>query len=279
MNSIVEQMYNGERPLYRQSEVLIKNCEFVEGESAIKQGRDITCEEDLFKSKYPFWHCEHVVISHCVLEETCRAAIWWSKDIKLSNTKVYGPKVFRDASDIVIIDSEMNTTEPLWTCSKVTIQNSQIKSEYLLAHSSDIIIDGLTLDGKYGLQYISKATISNSRINSKDFLWNSKNVTVRDSYIEGAYIGWYSENITFVNCTIKGSQPLYHAKNLILDNCTMIDTDLAFEFSEVQAQIIGSIDSVKNPVKGYIEADSIGDIIMDPLEVDISATTIKVRGE
>jgi hypothetical protein len=39
--------------------------------------------------------------------------------------------------------------------------------------------------------------------------------------------------------------------------------DLSFENSEVEATVIGSIDSVKNPVRGFIHADSIGEIIID----------------
>ena len=43
----------------------------------------------------------------------------------------------------------------------------------------------------------------------------------------------------------------------------MIDTDLSFERSEVRADIKGSIVSVKNPISGYINADSIGEVIFD----------------
>ena len=39
--------------------------------------------------------------------------------------------------------------------------------------------------------------------------------------------------------------------------------DLSFENSEVEATVSGSIDSVKNPVKGFIHADAIGEVIID----------------
>ena len=42
----------------------------------------------------------------------------------------------------------------------------------------------------------------------------------------------------------------------------MIDTDLAFEYSEVDATVKGSILSVKNPKSGKILADKIGEIII-----------------
>jgi hypothetical protein len=43
----------------------------------------------------------------------------------------------------------------------------------------------------------------------------------------------------------------------------MEDTDLCFEYSEVEADIIGHIVSVKNPKCGYVNADSIGEIISE----------------
>jgi hypothetical protein len=43
----------------------------------------------------------------------------------------------------------------------------------------------------------------------------------------------------------------------------MIDCDLSFEKSSVEAEVIGHIDSVKNAESGSIIADSIGEIIAE----------------
>ncbi len=43
----------------------------------------------------------------------------------------------------------------------------------------------------------------------------------------------------------------------------MEDTDLSFENSEVKAEIIGDILSVKNPRDGFIKADDIKEVILD----------------
>ena len=37
--------------------------------------------------------------------------------------------------------------------------------------------------------------------------------------------------------------------------------DLAFEYSDVNADIIGSIESIKNPRSGIITVDSVNDVI------------------
>lgn len=43
----------------------------------------------------------------------------------------------------------------------------------------------------------------------------------------------------------------------------MIDTDLCFEKSEVEACIMTSVDSIKNPLSGKIYVPSVGEIIRD----------------
>ena len=69
--------------------------------------------------------------------------------------------------------------------------------------------------------------------------------------------------MTFENCTIIGTQPLCYCEELKLINCTMIDCDLAFEKSDVEAEIRSSVVSIKNPRSGVITVKEVGEIIMD----------------
>ena len=80
--------------------------------------------------------------------------------------------------------------------------------------------------------------------------------------VKGEYLGWFSDGLTLINCKIIGTQPLCYCKNLTLQNCIMEGTDLAFEYSDVQATIQGHVDSIKNPRSGEITVDSVGEIIM-----------------
>jgi hypothetical protein len=51
----------------------------------------------------------------------------------------------------------------------------------------------------------------------------------------------------------------------------MVDADLSFENSEVNAEIRGEILSVKNPKSGKIRAAGYGEIVLDaPTECEIS---------
>jgi hypothetical protein len=88
-------------------------------------------------------------------------------------------------------------------------------------------------------------------------------VTVKDSVINGEYLAWYSENVTFINCTIRGTQPLCYCKGLKLINCRMEECDLAFERSDVEAEITTPVISIKNPLSGHISVPAAGEIIRD----------------
>ena len=57
----------------------------------------------------------------------------------------------------------------------------------------------------------------------------------------------------------------------------MIGTDLAFEYSDVQAKINGSVLSVKNPKSGRIETDEIHHIILDENKLPGSSCRIISR--
>ena len=53
-------------------------------------------------------------------------------------------------------------------------------------------------------------------------------------------------------------------------------TDLSFEYSDVQADVVGHIDSVKNPRSGVIIADSVGEIIMGDAVMECTGE-VKIR--
>ena len=69
--------------------------------------------------------------------------------------------------------------------------------------------------------------------------------------------------MTFERCRIIGTQPLCYCKNLTMIDCEMIDTDLSFEKSSVQATLNAPIDSIKNPLSGCITVPAVGQIIRE----------------
>ena len=115
-------------------------------------------------------------------------------------------------------------------------------------------------------------------MNSKDSFWNCENVVIYDSTIIGEYFGWNSKNLTLINCTIDSNQGLCYIEGLKMINCKLLNTNLCFELcKDIDAIINSNIISVKNPINGRIEANSIGEIILDENMIDPSKTKIIVK--
>ena len=132
-----------------------------------------------------------------------------------------------------------------------------------MMRSSNLKFENVQFKGKYSFQYIINAEFDNCLFDTKDAFWHCKNVTVRNSTVNGEYLAWYSDNLTLINCKISGTQPFCYCKNLKLVECEMVNTDLCFERSEVQANITSYVESIKNPLSGVIRVPKVGEIIMD----------------
>lgn len=279
MNLYINKKFDEERALYGIKDAQIKSCIFAgerDGESALKETANITAENCDFMLRYPFWHTTKAVISNCSMTETCRAALWYDRDITITNSKLNGIKAIRECKNIYIKNCKINSTEFGWFCKHLNVEDSELISEYPFLQSSDMDLENLTMTAKYSFQYTKNVTIRNSDLTTKDAFWHSKNVTVYDSVIKGEYLGWYSENLHLIRCKIIGTQPLCYANGLILEDCQMIDCDLSFENSNVTASISGGITSVKNPLSGSITADNIGNLILDTPK---STCKINISGE
>lgn len=275
---INQKVFEGERALFKQEDLDIRNSVFQNGESPLKECRNISLENTLFRWKYPMWYGEYFTLKHCTLFEMARAGIWYSKYVAMYDTDIQAPKSFRRSKRIVLENvSFSNAEETLWHCIDVRMKNVSARGNYFAMNSRELDIDGLRLDGNYSFDGATDLVIRNSRLLSKDAFWNAENVEVRDSYVLGEYLGWNSKNITLINCVIESNQGMCYMDNLRLENCRLISTDLAFEYSSVNADITGSVDSIKNPLSGRIEADDIGQVIFDDPEISRESTDISVR--
>ena len=255
-----------ERAFYAVKDAIIENCVFdgpADGESALKETKNVNVISCEFNLRYPMWHLEGGDIQIIKMAATCRAALWYDNDMTIKNSEMLGTKALRGCDNVVVDGCRIESAEFGWFCRKLKIQNTELTSEYPFLHTSVMELDGFTLHGKYSFQYVENVVIRNSELYTKDAFWHSKNVTVYDSVIKGEYLGWYAKDLTLVRCKIIGTQPLCYVNGLTVIDCEMIDCDLSFENSTVDAVIVGNIDSVKNPAGGKIVAGSIGEIIID----------------
>lgn len=266
MKQYVHLVLDQERALYGIKNAEVRHCVFdgpADGESALKEAGALHVSDCDFRLRYPLWHVDHSTLESCRMNEDCRAALWYNKDVRLTKCSLGGIKAVREGRNVDLEDCQINSAEFGWKCRGLALTRCSLVSEYPFLDCQDVKINRLDMKAKYSFQYVKNLSIRHSVLDTKDAFWHSENVTVEDSVVKGEYLGWYSKNLTFINCKIIGTQPLCYAKNLVLKNCEMQKADLAFEYSEVQADIITDIISVKNPQKGYIRAPHIGEIILD----------------
>lgn len=269
MEKIENRIFDEERALYNVRDTEISACKFdgpADGESVLKECRDISVNACYFNLRYPFWHDEYISIENSQMTELCRAALWYTHHADISDTVMHGIKALRECSDIKLAGCDIVSPEFGWSVSHCDIENSKAVSEYFMMRSQYLRVKNLHFTGKYSFQYVRDAVIEDSVLDTKDAFWHSENVTVKNCVVKGEYLGWYADHLTFINCKISGTQPLCYCKNLKLIDCEMTDTDLSFEKSDVEADLTAPIISIKNPIHGYINVPAVGEIIIDDAE-------------
>lgn len=279
MRTVSNERHDEERAFYGSCDLEAVECDFdgpADGESAFKESRNISAIDCYFNLRYPFWHDKGVSIVGSNMTELCRAALWYSSDISVVSTNMHGTKALRECSRITVCDSDVISDELGWSCDGLTVTDSSLSGSYMLMRSKNISLERVGQKGKYSFQYIENAVFENCNFDTKDAFWHAKGVTVRNSVVKGEYLAWYAEDITFENCKIIGTQPFCYCKGLRLINCEMHECDLAFEKSEVCAEIATPVISIKNPTAGSITVPSVGEIILDDPN---ARAEIKVTGE
>lgn len=266
MRTIKNQSFGGERPLFESHGLRLENVTITEGESGIKECSDIECDRCRFEGKYPLWHVDRSIVANCYFAPSSRSAIWYSNDMEMTDCVIDGPKFFREMRRLRLCNVVINNAdETFWNVDGLNIDNVELhEGTYPFMGSRNIRVDNLRSDSLYVFQYVRDVEIHHAHIVTKDAFWEVENVTIYDSYLDGEYLGWHSKNLRLVNCHIVGEQPLCYAHDLVLENCTFdSESDRAFEYSTLRADIRGNIKSVKNPASGIIVADGYGEIILD----------------
>ena len=191
-----------------------------------------------------------------------------------------GESPLKESSHIELEGSMFKWKYPLWYCNHITVKDCQWfeMARAGVWYTNDISVENALIQAPKNFRRCRGLKLDNVYF-AKDAFWNSENVTVYDSFISGEYLGWNAKNLTLVNCTIESLQGLCYIDNLVMKNCKLINTTLAFEYSSVDADITGEVDSVMNPSSGRISAEAIKELIMEKDKIDPEKTQIIVRGK
>ena len=144
-----DQTFDEERALYGANGILVEHCSFdgpADGESAFKEGKDITVKDCFFNLRYPFWHDDKLTIESSEMTELCRAALWYSADIAIRHTDLHGNKALRECSDITLEHCDIISPEFGWFSKNIKMDGADFyifqcfrNISKMLRHKSDTV--------------------------------------------------------------------------------------------------------------------------------------------
>ena len=150
MEEINRKILIGERALFQKEDLLINECIFEDGESPLKESKNIILNNTSFKWKYPLWYSKNIVLNNCVLFETARSGIWYTDNITFNDCLIEAPKSFRRSNNIVLNNVSMpNASETFWNSNNITLNNVVAKGDYFGFNAKNVKINNFTLYGNY----------------------------------------------------------------------------------------------------------------------------------
>lgn len=266
----------GERALYRGENLEIYDTVFHDGESPLKESKNIKLFNSEFQYKYPLWYSNNVTVKDSVWQEMGRSGVWYTNHLIVEDSMIWAPKNFRRCQDVTLRNVTFaDAKETFWMCKNVILDHVTAKGDYFGMNCENVDLGHVELYGNYAFDGAKNVTARNCKFLTKDCFWNCENVTVYDSYISGEYLAWNTKNLTLINCTIASEQGLDYIDGLKMVNCKMVNTRYAFEYStNMDVEIVNHVDSILNPGQGKMVVKSIGEKIIEPDNCDISKTEI-----
>lgn len=135
MQLIKDMEFGGERPLFGSRDLHLDHVTVRAGESAIKECSNIIATNCRFEGNYPFWHVHGFVIDRCFFDVGGRSALWYSDHLKMTDTRIDAPKMFREMTDIEIENVEINDAdEVFWRCNRLDIKNLKLHERAIPVH-------------------------------------------------------------------------------------------------------------------------------------------------
>ena len=276
---IENQSFSGERSLFARRDLKVVKCTFLEGESPLKECRNIEAVDCLFTWKYPFWYGKNLRVEGCTFDNEAHAGIWYSEDSEFSRCIFKEPKCIRHASSISLVDCRFEqATETLWWCDHIDGRNLFLKGDYVGLQTVSSTFDHIEIQGNYPFDGSRDIKITNSILKSKDAFWNSSSITLENCTIDGEYFGWNSKDITLRHCLIRSHQGFCYMSGITLIDCTIDNSDLTFEYSSgCDVQISSGVLDLKNPISGKFSAPAYKGILLDSPRVKKDELTIVKR--
>lgn len=94
------------------------------------------------------------------------------------------------------------------------------------------------------------STIADSPFKAISILYRKSHIWLDNSFFALRYPFWHDWNLKITGCELT-------------ENCRADEADLAFEKSQVEAELTEPLISIKNPYQGCIRVSRVGEVIRD----------------
>lgn len=138
---ITGKQFDEERALYFLQHTDVEDCVFAglaDGESVLKEARNVGVKNCRFSLRYPLWHVQGFHMEKSTMDEKTRAAIWYACDGEIRDSVLGGIKAVRECHNINLTGCEIVSQEFGWKSSNITLKNSSVTAEYLFLDSRDV---------------------------------------------------------------------------------------------------------------------------------------------
>lgn len=159
---IENRTFDEERALYGEKDLVVRNCRFdgpADGESALKECERVAVEGSFMNLRYPFWHDRGLALRDVEMTELCRAALWYSQDVSVEDSRLHGIKALRECDRVRMRGCDIDSPEFGWSVRGLEMENCTARSEYFLMRARDARLRRVRLTGKYSFQYVENVTI------------------------------------------------------------------------------------------------------------------------
>ena len=115
-----QEYLTGERALFMGKDLRIYDTIFADGESPLKESRNIELFGCMFKWKYPLWYSKNIIAKDCAWFDMARAGVWYTENITAEDCVIEAPKNFRRCRGVTLKNvSFSDAAETLWSCRRL----------------------------------------------------------------------------------------------------------------------------------------------------------------
>ncbi len=131
METIKNQEFGGERPLFASKDLRLENVTFHAGESALKCCENIDIEDYKQQGNYSFQYCKNVEIRNAHIDS--KDAFWGTENVTVYDSELTGEYLGWHSKNLRLVRCKISGTQPLCYCENLILEDCSFAPDADLA--------------------------------------------------------------------------------------------------------------------------------------------------